>query len=133
MIRGANRGQVATVVNALASARVSLYPARPGLSSIQQDSTSAPRINGQPAIAATPVQANTDYFAATVPMQEFAGQTGGLACLDDKDLATCFDRVLHDGPVDYEITYSPPSDNWSEGFHRIVIRTPRRDGSSRRP
>ena len=123
------RGQAATVVNALANARVSLYPARPGLSSIQQDSTSAPRINGQPAIAATPVQANTDYFAATVPMQEFAGQTGGMACLDDKDLATCFDRVLHDGPVDYEITYSPPSDNWNEGFHRIVIRTPRRDVS----
>jgi VWFA-related protein len=122
------RGQAATVVNALANARVSLYPARPGLISIQQDSTSTPRMNGQPAIAA-PVQANTNYFAATVPMQEFAGQTGGMACLDDKDLATCFDRVLHDGLIDYEITYSPPSNNWSEGFHRIVIRTPRRDVS----
>ena len=115
------RGQAATVMNALANARVSLYPARPGLISIQQESTNDP--------AATAVQASTDYFAATVPMQEFAGLTGGQACIDDNDLATCFDRVLHDGLVDYEITYSPPSENWSEGFHRIVIRTPRRDVS----
>jgi VWFA-related protein len=122
-------GQAATVMNALANARVSLYPARPGLISIQQDSTNAPRTDGQPAIAVTPVQASKDYFAATVPMQEFAGQTGGQACIDDNDLATCFDRVLHDGLVDYEITYSPPSENWSAGFHRIVIRTPRRDVS----
>lgn len=119
------RGQAATVMNALANARVSLYPARPGLISIQQDSTNAPRKDGQPAFAATPVQASTDY--ATVPMQEFVGQTGGQACIDDNDLATCFDRVLHDGLVDYEIRYSPPSENWSEGFHRIVVRTPRRD------
>jgi VWFA-related protein len=119
------RGQAATVMNALANARVSLYPARPGLISIQQNSTSARRTPGQPASAVTPVQSSTDY--ATVPMQEFAGQTGGLACLDDTYLATCFDRVLHDGLVDYEITYFPPSDNWSEGFHRIVVRTPRRD------
>jgi VWFA-related protein len=120
-------GQAATVVNALADARVSLYPARPGLISTQADSTNARRTDGEAAIAATPVQSSTDYFAATVPMQEFAEQTGGLACLDDKDLATCFDRVLHDGLVDYEITYSPPSENWSEGFHRIVVKTPRRD------
>jgi VWFA-related protein len=120
------RGQAATVMNELANARVSLYPARPGLISIQQDSTNAPRTDGRPAIAVTPVQASKDYFAATVPMQEFAGETGGQACIDDNDLATCFERVLHDGLVDYEITYSPPSENWSEGFHRIVIRTPRR-------
>ncbi len=121
------RSQAATVMNALANARVSLYPARPGPTSIQQDTTSARRIDGQPAVAATPVQASTEY--ATVPMQEFAGQTGGLACLDDTYLATCFDRVLHDGLVDYEITYSPPPANWSEGFHRIEIRTVRRDVS----
>jgi len=121
------RGQAATVMNALANARVSLYPARPGLISIQQDSTKAPRTDGQPAIAVMPVQASRDYFAATVPMKEFAAQTGGLACIDDNDLATCFDRVLHDGLVDYEITYSAPSANWSEGFHRIVVTTPRRD------
>jgi VWFA-related protein len=123
------RGQAATVMNELANARVSLYPARPGLISIQQDSTNTPRTDGQPAIAVAPVQASKDHFAATVPMQEFAGETGGQACIDDNDLATCFDRVLHDGLVNYEITYSPPSENWSEGFHRIVIRTPRRDVS----
>ena len=121
------RGQAATVMNALANARVSLYPARPGLISIQQDSANTRRTDGRPAIAVMPVQASTDY--ATVPMQEFAGQTGGVACLDDTYLATCFDRVLHDGLVDYEITYSPPFENWSEGFHRVEIKTPRRDVS----
>ncbi len=121
------RSQAATVMNALANARVSVYPARPGLITVQPDVSNVPRTDGQPAIAIMPVQASADYLAATAPMKEFAGQTGGLACIDDNDLATCFDRVLHDGLVDYEISYSAPSDRSSEGFHRIVVRTPRRD------
>jgi VWFA-related protein len=121
------RSQAATVMNALANARVSVYPARPGLITVQPDVANVPRTDGQPAVVVTPALASAEYFAATAPMQEFAGQTDGLACLDDKDLATCFDRVLHDGLVDYEITYSPPSTSWSDGFRRIVVRTPRRD------
>ena len=101
------RSQAATVMNALANARVAVYPARPGLRA-----------------STTPVQASGDYFGATVPMEVFAGQTGGQACIDDLDLGNCFKRVLRDGLFHYEMTYSLPPEQWKEGFHRIAISTP---------
>lgn len=102
------RSQAATVMNALANARVAVYPARPGLRS----SMSAP------------VQANGDYFGATVPMEVFAGQTGGQACIDDVELAECFKRIVRDGLFHYEITYSLSPESRREGFHRIEVTTP---------
>src|ERR1019366_3197141 len=111
------RGQAATVMNALANARVSLYPARPWLISIQQDSTNAPRKDGQPAFAATPVQASTDY--ATVPMQEFVGQTGGQACIDDNDLAYL---LRHGGPL-----HGPRAT--SRDHERLALRRAQRSAS----
>lgn len=101
------RSQAETVMNALARARVAVYPARPGLRA-----------------SLTPVQASGDYFAATVPMEVLAGQTGGRACIDDVDLANCFDRIVRDGLFHYEIAYSLSPEQWKEGFHRINVRTP---------
>ncbi|MGO9083856.1 MAG: VWA domain-containing protein [Candidatus Sulfotelmatobacter sp.] len=97
------RSQAEEVANALANARVSVYPARP--------------------TGANPTQASTDYFAATVPMEEFAGQTGGLACINVRDLADCFNRVLRHGLFGYEIAYEPSAAGWKEGFHRIKVST----------
>ncbi len=102
------RSQAATVMNVLANARVAVYPARPGLRS----SMSAP------------VQANGDYFGATVPIEVFAGQTGGQACIDDVDLAECFKRIVRDGLFHYELTYSLSPGSQREGFHRIEVTTP---------
>ena len=119
------RSQPAIVMDALANARVSVYPARPGL---------FPRIlagklagqGGSPQVAAAtaPVEASGAYFGATVPMEVVSGQTGGLACIDDRDIADCFDRVLGDGPVSYEIGYSAAEDR-REGFHRVEVMAPR--------
>jgi len=97
------RSQAAEVTNALANARMSVYPARP--------------------TAANPAQASADYFAATAPMEEFAGQTGGQACIDVRDLADCFNRVLRHGLFGYEIVYEPSAAGWKEGFHRIKVST----------
>ncbi|MFZ1139066.1 MAG: VWA domain-containing protein [Candidatus Sulfotelmatobacter sp.] len=120
------RSQAAVVMDALANARVSVYPARPGLVSKRQENVNIPRPSGQPGVTAMPAQAGADYFAATVPMEEFAGQTGGQACLDDRDLGDCFNRALRDGLFDYEMAYSPSAENWTEGFHRIVVGTAHR-------
>lgn len=97
------RRQTAEVTNALANARVSVYPARP--------------------TAAMPAQSSADYFAASAPMEEFAGQTGGQACIDVRDVADCFNRVLRHGLFHYEIVYEPSAARWKEGFHRIKVST----------
>jgi VWFA-related protein len=126
------RGQAAVVMNALASARVSVYPARPGLvpKRKKNDDSHPPRPSALAAAAAavsvTPAQASAEYFAATAPMEEFAAETGGEACIDDRDLSDCFNRLLRDGVSDYLIAYSPSAENWKEGFHRIIVTTPDR-------
>ncbi len=102
------RSQATAVMNALANGRVAVYPARPSLRTSMM----------------TPVQATGDYFGATVPMEVFARQSGGQACIDEVDLAGCFNRVLRDGLLHYEITYSLSPESWKEGFHRIEVRTP---------
>ncbi len=113
------RSQAETVMNALANARLSVYPARPGL--FPRNAAGG----GTSHVAATPVLASGAYFAATVPMEVFAEQTGGLACIDDRDLADCFERVLSHGLQDYEIEYFPSAENRDEGFHRIEVTVPR--------
>jgi VWFA-related protein len=120
------RSQVAVVMNALADARVSVYPARPGLLPSQPASERAVGREGEVESARMPLQANADYFAATVPMEVFARSTGGEACVDDIDLAECFKQVMGHGLFDYEIAYAPPSFDWKEGFHRIEVSTPYR-------
>lgn len=123
------RIQAAEVTNALANARVSVYPARPGLfprrpSAGRPTADTSPPPYDQPEAAGIPIHASADYFAATAPMEEFAGQTGGEACIDVIDLADCFDRVLRHGLSDDEIVYAPPAADWKDGFHRIEVSTP---------
>jgi VWFA-related protein len=122
------RIQAAEVTNALANARVSVYPARPGLfprrpSAGRSSADTSPPPHDQPEAAGIPIHASADYFAATAPMEEFAGQTGGEACIDVIDLADCFNRVLRHGLSDYEILYAPPAAEWKGGFHRIEVST----------
>ena len=120
-------GQAAMVMNALANARVSVDPARPGLvpKRKKNDDSHPPAGSASASVAAavTPAQASAEYFAATGPMEEFAAETGGQACIDDQNLTDCFNRLLHDGLSDYEIGYSPSAENWKEGFHRIEVTT----------
>ncbi len=88
------RSQAAVVMGALANARMSVYPARPGLF---PRSPAGKAIAGQDSssqVAATaPVEASGAYFGATVPMEAIAAQTGSQACIDEKDLVDCFSRV----------------------------------------
>ncbi|MGA2745671.1 MAG: VWA domain-containing protein [Candidatus Sulfotelmatobacter sp.] len=123
------RIQAAEVTNALANGRVSVYPARPGLfprrpSAGRSSANTSPAPHDQAEAAGIPIVASADYFAATAPMEEFAGQTGGEACIDDIDLADCFNRVLRHGLSDYEIVYAPTAADWKDGFHRIEVSTP---------
>jgi hypothetical protein len=112
-------------MEALANARMSVYPARPGLFPRSLAGKAIAGQGGSPLVAATaPVEASGAYFGATVPMEVIAAQTGGQACIDEKDLVDCFSRVLSDGPVDYEIEYSPPEDR-IQGFHRVEVMAPR--------
>lgn len=120
------RSQVAVVMNALSDARVSVYPARPGLLPKQPANEKVAGKDGEVESARMPLQANADYFAATVPMEVFAGLTGGEACVDEIDLAECFKQVMSHGLSAYEIAYAPPAGSWKDGFHHIEVHTPDR-------
>jgi VWFA-related protein len=120
--------QVASVTNALADAKVAVYPVNPSGVQTQAYFDVATR---RSTLFYGPT-GNTEKnamnresearFAAQESMQEVAQQTGGKICVNNNDLADCVKTAVTEGSSYYEIAYHPDASDWRGEFHKIVIK-----------
>jgi len=126
------RDQIAQVTNALSAARVAVYPIQPGgiwmpdvATAARKDRPTSARNTPQSAYGEELIRQSAAQSALTGTMDEVAVQTGGTACVNANDIGLCFKKALSDGYTYYELGYYPPSQSWTPGFHRIVIKAKR--------
>jgi hypothetical protein len=123
--------EVASVTNALADAKVAVYPVNPaGVQtqaffdvSTRRSSTGYGTVQNQEKNALN--RENEARFATQESMAAVAEQTGGKICVNNNDLADCVKTAVTEGSSYYELAYYPDSTNWRGEFHRIVVKTAR--------
>ncbi len=118
---------VAATTNALADAKVSVYPVNPSGVQTQQFYTVT---EGSPALLATDkygplTRESQARFASVESMTEVAQQTGGKICINNNDLGDCVKTAVEEGSTYYEFSYYPDASNWRGEFHRIVVKSKR--------
>jgi VWFA-related protein len=122
--------EVAAVTNALADAKVAVYPVNPAGVQTQAyyDVSNHGTIN-YGSIGNTQKNAlnreNEALFAAQESMQEVAEQTGGKVCVNHNDLADCVKTAVTEGSSYYEIAYYPDASEWHGEFRKIVLKAGR--------
>ena len=57
-------------------------------------------------------------------MKTIAEQTGGEAFVNTNDLRRVINRSLDDGSTYYTLAYTPPKQDDSGGYHRVVVKIP---------
>jgi len=119
---------VASVTNALADAKVAVYPVNPSGVQTQAFFGAANRVTSSN-YGPTPNQQknslnreNEARFSAEQSMKEVAEQTGGKVCVDNNDLADCVKTAVTEGSSYYELAYHPDASDWHGEFHKIVIK-----------
>ena len=134
--------QIRTTSSLLATSRVAVYPVDVrGLQSKGIDISVATAEN-QPmsdvapgavhgVIATSPSAAGATISAETVAladdratMKNMAEQTGGEAFVNTNDLRRVINRSLEDGATYYTLAYTPPKEDESGGYHRVVVQLP---------
>jgi hypothetical protein len=60
-------------------------------------------------------------------MKTIAEQTGGEAFVNTNDLRRVINRSLDDGSTYYTLAYTPPKQDESGGYHRVVVKTPNKN------
>jgi VWFA-related protein len=137
--------RIRTASSLLATSRVSVYPVDVrGLQSKGIDISVATAEN-QPmgdvspsavnsVIASTPSAVGASINAETVAffddratMKNMAEQTGGEAFVNTNDLKRAINRSLEDGATYYTLAYTPPKDDESGGYHRVVVKVPNKN------
>jgi VWFA-related protein len=122
---------VAVATNALADARVSVYPVNPAGVQTQSffQATKPPAQPGygqQPyAEARTLNRESVARFSGIESMTEVAQQTGGSVCINNNDLGDCVKTAVEEGSTYYELAYYPDASNWHGEFHRIIVKSKR--------
>ena len=122
---------VAVATNALADAKVSVYPVNP--SGVQTQSfysaTKAPELPGygqQPYAEARNLNRESlSRFSGIESMTEVAKHTGGNICINNNDLGQCVKTAMDEGSSYYELAYYPDTSNWHGEFHRIIVKSAR--------
>jgi VWFA-related protein len=122
--------EVASVTNALADAKVAVYPVNPlGVQTQAYFDVSVRKSNTygvQPnTLKNTLNRENEARFASQESMQEVAQQTGGKICVNNNDLADCVKTAVTEGSSYYELAYYPDAGDWRGEFHRISVKTNR--------
>src|SRR5579864_6037298 len=122
--------EVASVTNALADAKVAVYPVNPvGVQTQAYFDVSVRKTNTygvQPnTLKNTLNRENEARFASQESMQEVAQQTGGKICVNNNDLADCVKTAVTEGSSYYELAYYPDAGDWQGEFHRISVKTSR--------
>ncbi len=122
---------VATATNALADAKVSVYPVNPAGVQTQSffQATKAPTTVGygtQPyAEARTLNRESLARFSSAESMTDVAQQTGGKICINNNDLGDCVKTAVEEGSTYYELAYYPDASDWHGEFHRIIVKSTR--------
>ena len=119
--------QMNDVTNALADAKVAVYPmdARGLSTSSNFDASARVRHAGPGGGFGQAVQnENVSRDSSQDSMRLLADQTGGRVCVNNNDLADCVKTAVNDGSSYYELAYYPDSSHWHGEFHRIVVKGP---------
>jgi VWFA-related protein len=122
-------GLVAVATNALADAKVSVYPVNPAGVQTQSfySATKAPQLPGygqQPYAEARNLgRESLARFSGIESMTEVAKQTGGSICINNNDLGDCVKTAMEEGSSYYELAYYPDASNWHGEFHRIIVKS----------
>ena len=114
------------VTNALADAKVAVYPLDAGGLQTQSYFQAAGRTRGTPtarSMGASIQREDQFRFSKQESMTLLADGTGGRICVNDNDLADCVKKSMDDGSSYYELAYYPDSTNWNGEFHRITVKT----------
>jgi VWFA-related protein len=122
---------VAAATNALADAKVSVYPVNPA--GLQTQSffmaTKAPVTasygTAPYAEARTLNRESQARFSDEESMAQVAQETGGKICINNNDLGDCVKTAVEEGSTYYELSYYPDASNWHGEFHRIVVKSTR--------
>jgi VWFA-related protein len=119
--------QMNDVTNALADAKVAVYPMDAGglSTSTNFDPSARVRHAGPGGGFGQAVQGeNLNRDSTQESMHVLADQTGGRTCVNNNDLADCVRAAVNDGSSYYELAYYPDSSLWHGEFHRIVVKGP---------
>jgi VWFA-related protein len=134
--------QIRATDSLLATSRVAVYPVDVrGLQSQGYDITAAASetqimTNAAPdgahgVVATSPSALGAHITAESVSlsndratMKTIAEQTGGEAFVNTNDLRRVINRSLDDGSTYYTLAYTPPKQDDSGGYHRVVVKIP---------
>jgi len=123
-------GKIRAAADALAEARVAVYPvdAR-GLEGPQAylaaNENTSTRSHPGGDISASLQRENDARTMAQATMDELADETGGKTCKNTNGLADCVQRALGESSSYYELDYYPQDVNWDGSFHKIRIKSAR--------
>ena len=134
--------QIRATDSLLATSRVAVYPVDVrGLQSKGIDISAATAENTTmndvaPGVAHGVVAPSSSNLGATInaetvsltddrtTMKTMAEQTGGEAFVNTNDLKRVINRSLDDGATYYTLAYTPPKDDATGGYHRVVVHVP---------
>jgi len=66
-----------------------------------------------------------DINASHAAMNMLAEHTGGRACINNNDIATCVSRAMDDARVTYVLYFTPSHEEWNGAFREIKIKLTR--------
>ncbi|HMH05273.1 MAG TPA: VWA domain-containing protein [Terriglobales bacterium] len=123
------QSQIAAVTNALADAKVAVYPIDPAGVETYSFFQAGNSSGGDPATMISAMNREDQARKSRrLAMEQLARQTGGKVCTSDNDLGDCVKKAVEDGSSFYEIAYYPNTGAWHGEFHRIIVKT-RQSGS----
>ncbi len=123
--------EVASTTNALADAKLAVYPVNPAGVQTQSYFQASSRPVGVSAGAVPYAERNAlrreslARFSSEESMTDVAQQTGGKVCLNNNDLADCVQTAMAEGSSYYELSYYPDAGDWRGEFHRIIVKSSR--------
>lgn len=110
---------------ALNAANIAVYPVNaeglvnPNYTAFDASRRNAPAMGRAPRIGRPP--AYDRYHETRDTMKSFAEATGGKACLDRNDLATCFANAVKDSDSYYMLAYYLPEEDRKPGWHKLKV------------
>ena len=118
---------MAVTADALAVAKVAVYPMDPAGLQTQSMFQASARMRGNPVTGQHSIgrqiqREDQSRFNRQASMETLAEQTGGIVCINNNDLGDCVRKAVNDGSSFYEIAYYPDSSDWHGEFHKIIVK-----------
>ena len=117
--------QMDEVANALADAKVAVYPIDPAGVAMPGAFQASEKIKHEDVLASPSSAMDREddtRFHQQDTMGEVADKTGGRVCVNNNDLAKCVKTAVSDGTSYYELGYYPDSSDWHGEFHQITVK-----------